>query len=66
MLRSGMQIGESDILWDAQHFHYIALSEEILKSGLVPSNELYDTGIVNYDTEINLMGSGGDLYDTGD
>ncbi len=41
MIRSGMQIGEEDVLWGAQRFHYLIRVDEILNSDLLPQVPSY-------------------------
>lgn len=44
MIRSGMKIGEEDILWGAQRFHYLIRADEILNKIQPLDNSLYGTG----------------------
>ncbi len=44
MIRSGMRIGESDLMWGSQRFHYLIRVDEILNSLPQEDDGLYDTG----------------------
>ncbi|MBS0603615.1 MAG: GNAT family N-acetyltransferase [Verrucomicrobia bacterium] len=43
MIRSGMKIGENDIIWGAQRFHYLIRIDEIMNSYLLPDDSIYDS-----------------------
>lgn len=44
MIRSGMKIGQEDIFWGEQRFHYLIRVDEILSQAAPVDQDLYETG----------------------